>query len=127
MTVARFSFPAKTSELAALGQFIAAHCQDAKQVLIELAITEIVVNAIKHGQASRIELEVEDLGQAFKFLIKDDGLCFDPTKQTPQAMGELREGGYGLGIVQQVSDVFEHRFEQGQNHLSLQISKGDLT
>ncbi len=127
MPVARFSFPAKTSELAALGQFIHSHCQDAKQVLIELAITEVVVNAIKHGQASRIDLEIEDLGKTFKIVVSDDGISFDPTEQASKAMGELREGGYGLGIVEKISDLRQHQYWQGKNYLTLCISKGDLT
>ncbi|MCA9837255.1 MAG: ATP-binding protein [Trueperaceae bacterium] len=127
LTAARFSFPAKTSELEALGQFIASHCQDSKRVLIELAITEVVVNAIKHGQASRITVEIEDVGEEFKLIVSDDGSPFNPTQQKALPMGELREGGYGLGIVEQVSSYCGYQFQEGHNYLTLHFSKGDLS
>ncbi len=119
----RTSFSADTSELEALGKFIEAHCQHSKRILIELALIEVVVNAIEHGQASYFDVEIEDAANAFKITINDDGKAFNPAAEEALPMGELREGGYGLGLIQQLSTSSSHSYENGKNKLTLEFEK----
>ncbi len=119
----RLHLPANTAELEALGKFIQTHCHHSKCILIELALVEVVVNAIEHGHASFFDLEIEDATNAYKITIKDDGKAFNPAAEQAQPMGELREGGYGLGLIQQLSTNSHHSYENGQNKLTLEFEK----
>lgn len=119
----RTSFTADTSELETLSKFIEVHCHHSKGILIELALIEVVVNAIEHGQASYFDVEIEDSAHAYKITIHDDGKAFNPAIEKALPMGELREGGYGLGLIQQLSTNSHHSYENGKNKLTLEFKK----
>jgi signal transduction histidine kinase len=50
-------------------------------------VQEAVTNAIKHGGAGRIAIEVTDIGSAVRISVRDDGAGFDPDEV---------EAGFGL-------------------------------
>ncbi len=113
-------FSANTAQLASLGAFLRNNCGAyPKSILIELAVTEVVVNAIKHGRASNCQVHLEQTSRCLKAEIWDDGLAFDLRQANPKRLGELREHGYGVGIVQEACDSLDYTFENGWNKLSL--------
>lgn len=119
----RISLPADTAELETLAKFIETHCHHSKRILIELALIEVVVNAIEHGEASYFDVEIEDVINSYEITIKDDGKAFNPAAEQALPMGELREGGYGLGLIQQLSTNSHHSYENGKNTLTLEFEK----
>ena len=120
----QLSFKADTSELAALGAFLQEHCHEHPQViLIELAVTEVVVNALKHGAAKWCHVSVEKTSKSFKIEVADDGQAFDMSQATPKPMGELREHGYGLGIIHKVTEQLEYSHDDGWGRLTLSFAR----
>ena len=118
------SFPADTAQLAKLGTFLRNHCASyPRSILIELAVTEVIVNAIKHGRAQACRVSLEQNDGCLKADIWNDGVAFDPAKAVPNAMGELRENGYGIAIIQELSSDIDYRFEQGWNKLGLTFER----
>jgi anti-sigma regulatory factor (Ser/Thr protein kinase) len=114
------SFPASTEHLAELGQFIQTLCEPHPQVtLLELAITEAITNVIKHGEATTCRVHICHLYQTYQVTVEDNGKMFNAALSTPKPMGELREGGYGLAIINKVAENLSYRYVQGWNQLTL--------
>lgn len=126
MSERRRRFEAKTESLAALGDFLRESCgEEPQSMLIELAVTEVVVNAIKHGGASYYEVTVHPGDDGCWLEVKDDGQPFDLTQVEPRPMGELREGGYGLGILKAAAAELNYAWRDGHNLLTIHFAKGD--
>ena len=114
------TFAAETAALADLGAFVRdACCAHPQVILLELAVTEIAVNAIKHGGASHCQLEVWEGADGLELLFSDDGAPFDLTAAAAKPMGELRESGYGAGIVQKAATQLRYAYRDGWNTLAL--------
>ncbi len=93
--------------------------------LVELAISEICTNIVKHAYAHKqgdITGQVTLLPNGVQLDFFDQGEGFDPST-VPQPTADpnnLREGGYGLHIVRQIMDVV--MYERGSargNHWRL--------
>lgn len=81
--------------------------------LIELAISEICTNIVKHAYVNSsgdITGQVTLLNNGVQLDFYDQGLGFDPnTVPDPRSdSNELKEGGYGLHIVRQIMDVVSY-------------------
>lgn len=119
------AFAADTAQLAELGAFLRDACAEhPRRILIELAITEVVVNAIKHGAASNIRVSVTQLDGEFKLSVADDGDYFDTSKAVSKPVGDLRTsdlrtGGYGVGIIQNASSQLTYTHQGGWGTLIL--------
>ena len=114
------TFPAETAALADLGAFVRDTCSAQPQViLLELAVTEVAVNAIKHGGAAHCRLEVREHSDGLELRFADDGAPFDITAAEAKPMGELRESGYGAGIVQKAATRLHYAHRDGWNTLTL--------
>ena len=93
--------------------------------LIELAISEICTNIVKHAYAGldgNIRGQVTLLNNGVQLDFYDHGEGFDP-ESVPELKADpydLREGGYGLHIVRQIMDVvsYESNPKEG-NHWHL--------
>ena len=119
-TYPNIRFPAKTEYLADLGGFLQRHCQQSDKIaIVELATTEIVVNAINHGQASYYEVYINASNNDLEIIIIDDGLEFNPLQPTGLKLGELREGGYGLAIVQQIAQSCSYQRQAHHNYFRM--------
>nr|WP_281376985.1 ATP-binding protein [Deinobacterium chartae] len=97
---------ATAAHLAALGAFVRSALPgttSGELDLIDLAVTELAVNALQHGGARRWSLTVGAAVQGACIVFEDDGQPFDPRAVTPGTAGELRAGGYGLLIVRRVA------------------------
>jgi anti-sigma regulatory factor (Ser/Thr protein kinase) len=132
----KFSYPANTEHLTDISEEITSACRQLPALpsgssaddfiyLIELAISEICTNIIKHAYANRegnINACITLLNNGIQLDFYDQGVGFDPST-VPQPNSDphqLIEGGYGLHIVRQIMDVvsYEHDPEQG-NHWHL--------
>lgn len=125
---ATFYFPADTQHLSKLGAFLQFACSQHPQlIVIELAVTEVVVNAIQHGNAHECTVIIHDDGTTYTIIVKDDGLAYNPLTTAPLPMGELRVGGYGLGILHKVSDSLDytHTGHHNQLKLTFMYTRGD--
>jgi anti-sigma regulatory factor (Ser/Thr protein kinase) len=117
------TFPARTEYLAELGLFIHALCDTHPQVvLLELAVSEAITNAIKHGQATSCRVRIRRGQENLQITVEDNGKGFDTTLAQPRSMGELREGNYGLAIIHKVSETLNYRYQKGWNQLTLTFS-----
>jgi anti-sigma regulatory factor (Ser/Thr protein kinase) len=100
-TVARMEFRASTEHLESLGAFIRQYCAESEAIiLVELAINEIAVNAIRHGQARHCCVSVNRQSSWLTVIFEDDGVAFNPLEQETLPSGELREHGYGMLLIQ---------------------------
>lgn len=116
----RLTIAADTGALAELGRFLTQACVGHPRLtLIELAVTEVVVNAALHGGATTCKITVEAFPAGVKVLVEDDGAAFDVSRAEAKALGELREGGYGVGIIQQAAAELSYGFEQGWGKLTM--------
>jgi anti-sigma regulatory factor (Ser/Thr protein kinase) len=131
-----FCYPADTDHLADIAHEITSACRQLPALvsipgaddfvyLVELAISEICTNIIKHAYAEaegHITGYITLLEDGVQLDFYDMGEGFDPnTVPQPQSdPRELAEGGYGLHIVRQIMDVvsYEHHPERG-NHWHL--------
>jgi PAS domain S-box-containing protein len=78
---------------------------------LELASSEILTNIHEHGYSSRegrvvLELRLETRG--VELLVREWGASFDLGATPSPALGEAREGGFGLFIVRSVMDHFSY-------------------
>jgi sigma-B regulation protein RsbU (phosphoserine phosphatase) len=131
-----FSYPADIQYLTNISDDIISSCRQLPVLppgpnaddfiyLIELAISEICTNVIKHAYANA-EGEITGcitlLNNGVQLDFYDQGQSFDPnTVPRPNSdPHELAEGGYGLHIVRQIMDVvsYEQHPERG-NHWHL--------
>ncbi len=75
---------------------------------IELAIGEALTNVIKHaydGQAGHeIHLSLAIDATKLNLTIRDFGRKFDPVAYRRPPLGVLREGGYGVYLIEQMMD-----------------------
>ncbi len=100
---------------------------DEKRInLIELAVTEVTANIIKHAYGSRtggpIQINANVSGEEVELRFYDWGDNFDP-KLVPQPVFDgSSEGGFGLHIIAHTVDqVLYSRDEQGRNCACLKI------
>jgi anti-sigma regulatory factor (Ser/Thr protein kinase) len=117
-----FSFSADTEHLASLGAFLHQTCRNYAQItLIELAVTEVVVNAIRHGGARTCSVQVKNTGSHYLVTVVDDGHPFNPLDFKPLPLGQLRESGYGLSIVKRTAGKLHYLRHHDQNHLEMEF------
>jgi sigma-B regulation protein RsbU (phosphoserine phosphatase) len=136
LKITEFIYPADMEYLSEISQQITATCRELPLLrsgsrsndfiyLIELAISEICTNIIKHayaGKEGEIKARVTLLNNGIQLDFYDKGKSFDPSS-VPEPRSDphqLIEGGYGLHIVRQIMDVvsYETQPEQG-NHWHL--------
>lgn len=105
---------------------------DPETVHVRLAITEAITNVIRHGFDSgspgRIELELRCDEGEFVAIVSDDGRRFNPRDSQQLKLPdpqELREGGYGLGILFRVMDGIQHTWNEG-NRLTMRKRLGAM-
>ncbi len=133
---ADFLYPADTEYLSDISQHICAICRELPVLpagsrgddfiyLIELAISEICTNIMKHayaGSNGEIRGQVTLLNNGIQLDFYDHGIGFDPNS-VPKPKSDpnnLTEGGYGLHIVRQIMDVVSYNSQPGEgNHWHL--------
>jgi len=133
-TESKIEITSDLKELERVRVFIRGFCADVKNShldrkrigMIELAVTEVTVNIIKHAYQSRsgetIQIKAEASADEIEIRVYDRGKQFDP-KLVPQPVFDgSREGGFGLHIIAHtVDEVLYSRDEQGRNCAYLKI------
>jgi anti-sigma regulatory factor (Ser/Thr protein kinase) len=132
-----FVYPADLRYLGEISQRITAVCRQLPTLpnspnvddfiyQVELAISEICTNIIKHAyrySGGQIQCEITLLNNGIQLDFYDTGQSFDPNTIPPPKSDphKLEEGGYGLHIVRQIMDVvsYEYDREKGNNHWHL--------
>jgi len=88
-----------------------------------LAITEAMNNVVEHGRTGLIEVELTAHPERVIFVIRSDGLPFDPTTEVamPELDGadDLPEGGFGRALILELMDEVRYEFTDGKNVLKL--------
>ena len=100
---------------------------DAKRIsMIELAVTEVTANIIKHAYQSRsgetIQINAEVSADEITICFYDRGEQFEQASVSEPVFDGSREGGFGLHIIAHtVDEVLYSRDEQGRNCACLKI------
>jgi len=89
-----------------------------------MAANEAMNNAVEHSGSSQVEIELRIDDNCMIFRISTCGERFDPTAGNavmPECdeQGELREGGYGLALIQVLIDSMSYEYLEGKNILTL--------
>lgn len=84
------------------------------------AVSELVNNAVEHGHCTCIEGELRIEDEKAVFALTTDGVAFDPTAIKTKMpdfddKGNLPEGGYGIAIINRLSDEFSYNRVKGKN------------
>ncbi len=83
-----------------------------------IATTEALNNAVEHGTASQVSCDLMIMQQRVGLRLYVVGAEFDSTRSAtlPDAEADwLPEGGYGLALIQELSDDLEHTYQNGSN------------
>lgn len=91
---------------------------------LELLITETVSNVIRHGYegdvSCEIQLHAELLADRLVLRVVDRGPRFDPTKGEPVDLSEPKAGGYGLYLMETLTDELSwRRRDDGANEVTM--------
>ncbi len=89
---------------------------DHLKIILFRIIQESVSNSIRHGQSTRIRIDLERRGNWIQLLIEDNGSGFD----SPARDNEGKRGGMGLASMQQ-------RVESSEGMFSIRSSSGSGT
>lgn len=94
---------------------------------VNVAVEEVVINAIKHGQCNpadgAIEIELTLAGEELRIDITDTGIPFNPLElPTPELGAEIARrkiGGLGVHLVRSLMTRVEYERLAGCNRLRL--------
>ena len=100
--------------------------------LIELAVTEVTANIIKHayGEQTGKQIQINALVLDDKIVLRfcDWGKSFNPESVPPPVFDGSQSGGFGLHIISHtVDEVVYSRDEKGKNCTCLKIKTGMRT
>jgi len=101
---------------------------DSKRISqLELAVTEVTSNIIKHGYNKRsdnkIQIKAKASNEKIVLLFYDWGKEFDPKSVPPPIFDGSQEGGFGLGIIAHTVDEVEYsRNDKGKNCTCLKFN-----
>ena len=94
---------------------------------LELAIDELVTNAISYGYPDggngNVTVEVSIDSDRVMLIVRDDGIAFDPLQQAPAPTleGDIEDrpiGGLGLHLVGAMMDEVAYERREGENRLT---------
>ena len=90
---------------------------------VTLCLEELFVNAVRHGRAREIRVELTPEGLEFR----DDGAPFDPTRVTAKRHidpnGDFEVGGFGVGLIQRFAERLAYTREAGWNVVTLAFAE----
>ena len=128
----RLVLPNDVQEVPKLAGFIDEFCETcgidmSTTMSLNLAIEEAVVNvmdyAYPNGGKGDVYIEAECDDDMMTFIIRDNGIPFDPTKasevDTTLSAEERPIGGLGIHLVRTIMDTEEYNYTDGQNVLTL--------
>ena len=132
MDTKNLTLPNDVQEVPKLAGFIDEFCETcgidmSTTMSLNLAIEEAVVNvmdyAYPNGGKGDVYIEAECDDDMMTFIIRDNGIPFDPTKasevDTTLSAEERPIGGLGIHLVRTIMDTEEYSYTDGQNVLTL--------
>ncbi|MBN2009184.1 ATP-binding protein [candidate division KSB1 bacterium] len=78
---------------------------------ILLALTELFVNVVKHGdvpETSSVQYEIHRSRDELEIVMRDWGNSYDPFSVPPPDISLLPESGYGVYLVRSLMDSFDY-------------------
>lgn len=91
---------------------------------MQVALDELLTNAITHGRVSASEPMEVDLiveSRALRAVVRHAGVQFDPTRvegaDTTSSIEDRAIGGLGLHLVRETMDEFTYQYIEGRNIL----------
>lgn len=84
---------------------------DITQKNILLALTELFVNVVKHGELAQgnvVKFRIEHNDSKLEIVLSDKGKSYDPHRLKPPDITELPENGFGVYLVKSVMDTFDY-------------------
>ena len=128
----RVRLDADLTELGRLTDWLDRFCEshgveDAAHYHINVAVEEVVINAIKHGQchprAGAIEVDLTLAGEELQIEVTDTGVPFNPLELPPPRLdadiARRKIGGLGVHLVRSLMTRVEYERLEGQNRLRL--------
>ena len=121
--------PPRLSTIRSLSQMVedfgdAHELPDSKIYMINLALDELITNAVTYGLSAKVEVSLEVTDAVLSLTIVDSGPRFDPTElQEPDVLSPLEEravGGLGVHLVKTFADRVTYEFTGGKNRLTLE-------
>lgn len=94
---------------------------------LELAIDELVTNAISYGYpeggSGKVTVEAGIESDRVVLVVRDDGIAFDPLHESPEPTleGTVEDrpiGGLGLHLVEAMMDEVAYERRDGENRLT---------
>jgi len=93
---------------------------------IGLCVEELFLNAVQHGRASAVTVELNAAADGLCIEFRDDGVPFNPivapAKRIEQRCDDFEIGGYGTGLLQKFTRRMSYRYESGRNLVSLEFN-----
>lgn len=90
---------------------LAAGCDEASALDVMMAVDEACQNVIRHAYAGErggeIVLRIEREAEALVFSLLDFAPRVDPAKVKPRDLDDIRPGGLGTHLIQEVMDSAE--------------------
>jgi anti-sigma regulatory factor (Ser/Thr protein kinase) len=80
---------------------------------LELAVSELVTNAIVHGRG-QVEVHIADLDGCVRLEVRDEGTV---GTSRPTLRSDGGEGGWGLRLVEGLSDTWGTWCDGGRTHV----------
>ena len=91
---------------------------------LTITVEELVANALEHGGADEIALELADHADRIALSMADNGIAFDPRADISAELPDPETGGgVGLSLVKAWSRIESYAREDGSNRLDLSLPK----
>jgi len=99
---------------------------DAARYNIELVFEEIVLNIVRHGQATAdIDVTITFDDTETILIFEDDGVPFNPRDYTPRSaptsLDEVQVGGLGIALVKSISSHMNYERTKDGNRLLVAV------
>jgi signal transduction histidine kinase len=62
-------------------------------------VRELIVNVVKHAQANKASVRLEDRNTGIRIIVEDDGIGFDPRAAIN---ADTKTGGFGLFSIEEL-------------------------
>lgn len=91
-----------------------------------VCIDELLANVVMHGSREMSPIDVNVVCEASRVIIEIiyRAESFDPTRraspETTTPLPNREVGGLGIHLVRNLTNVFQYRFEKGQNHIRIE-------
>jgi anti-sigma regulatory factor (Ser/Thr protein kinase) len=98
---------------------------------VDLALEELAGNAIRHGKARTIRIEVEVEASVVRVTLADDGRPFDPTRHPEPArartLADASIGGRGISLVRRFARAMRYQRDADGNRLVVEVARASTS